>query len=339
MHNSQIQFYTSNDGQVQLNITLDQETLWLTQAQMAELFGTKRPAITKHLGNIFKSEELDEIVVSSILEQPTQHGAISGKTQVHSVKHYNLDAIISVGYRVNSRRATQFRIWATRTLKQHLVQGYTLNEQRLQEKGIEFKQAFNLLSTTLHNHQLVTEQGLAVVGVINDYARSWSLLQGYDEQSLIAKSHRQDHMKALDYDDVLKAISQLKRKLMQKDEATELFAQLRPKGAGNGLASALATIEQGFGGEWFYPNIASRSANLLYFVIKNHPFTDGNKRTGAFLFLWYLRSNQYLLGKSVEHLINNNTLVALTLLVAESMPEQKELMIRLVEHFIELKET
>lgn len=145
-------------------------------------------------------------------------------------------------------------------------------------------------------------------------------------------------MQALDYDDVLKAISQLKNKLMQKNEATELFAQLRPQNAGNGLASALATIEQGFGGEWFYPNVASRGANLLYFVIKNHPFTDGNKRTGAFLFLWYLRNNQHLLGKPVELLINDNTLVALTLLVAESMPEQKELMIRLIEHFILLKE-
>ena len=186
MQNSTIQIYTSNDGHVELNITLDQETLWLTQAQMAELFGTKRPAITKHLSNIFKSEELEEEVVCSILEQPTQHGAIAGKTQIQRVKHYNLDAIISVGYRVNSRRATQFRIWATQTLKQHLVQGYTLNQKRLQERGIEFEQAFNLLTNTLHNRQLVTEHGLAVVQVINDYARSWSLLQSYDDQSLSA---------------------------------------------------------------------------------------------------------------------------------------------------------
>ena len=137
---------------------------------------------------------------------------------------------------------------------------------------------------------------------------------------------------------VLQAIEKLKSQLIQRGEATGLFAQLRLQGAGNGLASALATIEQGFGGEWFYPNIASRSANLLYFVIKNHPFTDGNKRTGAFLFLWYLRCNQHLLAKPVELLINDNTLVALTLLVAESMPDQKELMIRLIEHFIVLKE-
>lgn len=336
MHNPAIQIYTSNDGQVQLHITLDHETLWLTQAQISELFDTSTDNVSLHLKNIFKEGELN-------MDSTTEDYSVvrkEGKREVNrNLKHYNLDAIISVGYRVNSQRATQFRIWATQTLKQHLVQGYTLNQKRLQERGIEFKQAFNLLTNTLHNHQLITEQGLAVVEVINDYARSWSLLQGYDDQSLEANNYCQVQMQALDYDDVLKAISQLKNKLMQKNEATELFAYLRPQSAGNGLASALATIEQGFGGEWFYPNVASRGANLLYFVIKNHPFTDGNKRTGAFLFLWYLRSNQHLLSKPVEFLINDNTLVALTLLVAESMPEQKELMIRLIEHFILLQES
>ncbi|MCD8549495.1 MAG: Fic family protein [Shewanella xiamenensis] len=190
-----------------------------------------------------------------------------------------------------------------------------------------------MLSQTLSNQSLISSQGSAVVAVISDYARSWSLLQGYDEQSLKDVTHQQDAMISLEFESVIAAIGQLKQTLMDKGEATALFGQLR----GNGLASSIQTIEQGFGGEWFYPNVASRAAHLLYFVIKNHPLADGNKRTGSFLFLWYLQINQHLLGKSVHELINDNTLVALALLVAESLPDQKALMIRLIEHFIVLK--
>ena len=323
-----IQIYQSADGQIQLEVSLKQETVWLSQAQMADLFSTKRPAITKHLSNIFKSGELSEQSTCSILEHVAEHG------QTYKTKYYNLDAIISVGYRVNSTRATQFRIWATQTLKHHLVEGYTLNQRRLQERGIEFEQVISLLSKTLGNQQLVSHEGEAVLSVISDYARSWSLLQGYDEQSLKALPDKQADMQALSLDEVLRAIAELKKELIAKGEATELFGQLR----GDGLASAIATIEQGFGDELFYPNVASRAAHLLYFVIKNHPLADGNKRSASFLFLWYLRIHQHLLAKPVEQLINDNTLVALALLVAESQPEQKELMIRLVEHFILLKE-
>lgn len=230
MNDQQIQLYTSPDGKTQLEVTQDAETLWLTQSQMAELFGTKRPAITKHLGNIFKTGELDEKVVCSILEHTTAHGALAGKTQTNKIKHYNLDAIISVGYRVNSNRATQFRIWATQTLKQHLVEGYTFNQKRLKERGIEFEQALNLLSQTLTNQQLINDDGQAVISVINDYARSWSLLQGYDEQSLKEQSNKQADMQALELDDTLKAIEQLKKELISKGEATALFGQLRGDG-------------------------------------------------------------------------------------------------------------
>lgn len=324
----QIQLYTSADGHITLEVTQEADTLWLTQAQMAELFGTKRPAITKHLSNIFKSGELAEDNTCSILEHVAEHG------QTYKTKHYNLDAIISVGYRVNSAQATRFRMWATNILKQHLVEGYTLNQRRLQERGIEFEQALTLLSQTLSNQQLINAEGTAVVTVIHDYARSWSLLQAYDEQSLKTRTDKQAGMKALVQHDVLVAIDQLKQELIAKGEATALFGQLR----GDGLASAIATIEQGFGDEFFYPNIANRAAHLLYFVIKNHPLADGNKRSGSFLFLWYLRINQHLLAKPVERLINDNTLVALALLVAESKSDQKALMVRLIEHFILLKE-
>ncbi|UTA80643.1 virulence protein RhuM/Fic/DOC family protein [Halomonas sp. XH26] len=327
MNDQQIQIFTSEDGQSHLEVTLEQETVWLSQAQMAELFNTKRPAITKHLSNIYKSGELSEDSTCSILEHVAEHG------QRYRTKHYNLDAIISVGYRVSSKRATHFRKWATQVLKEHLVQGYTLNQRRLTERGIEFEQAVSLLSRTLTNQGLVSTEGEAVARVISDYARSWSLLQGYDEQQLAEVGIKQPGMQPLGVEEALQAIGELKQTLIGKGEATELFGQLR----GDGLTSALATIEQGFGDELFYPNVATRAAHLLYFVIKNHPLADGNKRCGSFLFLWYLRRNAALLAKPVEQLINDNTLVALALLVAESLPDQKTLMIRLIEHFILLR--
>lgn len=328
---NQIQLYTSADGQVSLSVSLDQETVWLTQAQMAELFGKDVRTINEHIGNLFSEGELERESTIRKFRIVRQEG---NRQVTRELEHYNLDVIISVGYRVKSQRGVQFRQWATRTLKQHLVDGYTLNEKRLQEKGIEFSQAVALLSQTLSNQALINAEGEAVLQVVQEYARSWSLLQAYDEQSLQAVNAKQQAMVPLQFDDVVQAIEQLRQTLIEKGEATELFGQQRS----DGLASAIATIEQGFGDELFYPNIASRSAHLLYFVIKNHPLADGNKRTGSFLFLWYLRLNQHLLAKSVEQLINDNTLVALALLVAESLPAQKELMIRLIEHFVILKE-
>lgn len=328
MNEQLIQIFTSADGKAQLEVALDHETVWLSLDQMKRLFDRDKSVISRHLRNIFNEGELerDSVVVKNATT------AADGKT--YQVDYFNLDVIISVGYRVKSQRGVQFRQWATHVLKQHLVQGYTLNQQRLTERGIEFEQAVALLSRTLSNQQLVSPSGEAVLQVISDYARSWSLLQGYDEQSLTDVSVKQSQMKSLALDEVLAAIAQLQQTLIAKGEATELFGKLR----GEGLASALATIEQGFGDELFYPNVASRAAHLLYFVIKNHPLADGNKRSGSFLFLWYLRINQHLLARPVEQLINDNTLVALALLVAESLPEQKDLMIRLIEHFILLKE-
>ncbi|WP_417545035.1 virulence RhuM family protein [Marinobacter sp.] len=188
MTEQQVRIFTSSDGQARLEVALDEETVWLNQAQLAELFGTKRPAITKHLSNIYKSGELIEENTCSILEHMADHG------QRYRTKHYNLDAIISVGYRVSSIRATQFRQWATQVIKNHLVQGYTLNQRRLTERGIEFEQAVNLLSRTLTNQGLVSNEGEAVAQVISDYARSWSLLQGYDEQHLAEIGIKQPNM-------------------------------------------------------------------------------------------------------------------------------------------------
>jgi len=325
-----IEIFQTKDDQIQLQVSLQDQTVWLTQAQMAELFDKDVRTINEHIGNVFSDGELDRkptIRKFRIVRQ-------EGKREVHrEIEHYNLDVIISVGYRVKSARGVQFRKWATRVLNQYLVEGYALNEKRLKERNIEFEQAITLLSSTLSNQALVNADGQAVLQVISDYARSWSLLQGYDEQNLPDNTAKQTDMVAIELDDALTAINSLKQELMTKGEATALFGQLR----GDGLTSALATIEQGFGDTLFYPNVASRAAHLLYFVIKNHPLADGNKRSGSFLFLWYLRLNQHFLAKPVEALINDNTLVALALLVAESKPDQKELMIRLVEHFVLLK--
>ena len=322
-----VQLFTAADGLVQLSVSIDKETVWLTQEQMGHLFERERSVITKHIRNVFAEGELARESVCAKFA----HTAADGKT--YQVDYYNLDVIISVGYRVKSRRGVQFRQWATRTLKEHLVQGYTLNQRRLAERGIEFEQALALLSRTLAKQQLVNADGAAVLAVIADYARSWSLLQAYDEQSLSGQTGQQSGMRTLHLDEVLSAVAQLKAALIAKGEATALFGQLR----GGGLASSIATIEQGFGDELFYPNVASRAAHLLYFVIKNHPLSDGNKRTGSFLFLWYLQLNQHLLAKPVAQLINDNTLVALALLVAESAPDQKALMVRLIEQFVLLK--
>ena len=260
---------------------------------MTLLFERDKSVISRHIRKIFEEGELERAAV--VAKNATT--AADGKT--YQVDYYNLDVIISVGYRVKSRRGVQFRQWATQTLRQHLVQGYTLHEKRLQERGIEIGQALALLQQTLANQSLVNAEGAAVLAVVQDYAKSWSLLQGYDEQNLAAVTARQHDMRPLAFEDVLAALAELKTALIAKGEAKELFGQLR----GDGLASAIA-----------------------------------NKRSGAFLFLWYLRLNAPLLGKPVEQLITDNTLVALALLVAESLPAQKDLIIRLIEHFIPLRE-
>lgn len=325
-----IEIYQSQDGKTQVSVQFEKETVWLSQAQMATLFGKDVRTINEHIANVFAEGELEQHSTIRKFRIVRQEGS---RQVSREIDHYDLDMIISIGYRVKSPQGVAFRRWATARLKDYLVKGYALNERRLQERGIEFEQVIGLLSQTLANQALVTADGQAVLNVVQDYARSWSLLQAYDEQSLQNNHQKQTEMISLDMAQVWAAIAQLKQTLIEKGEATELFGNPR----NDGLASAVATIEQGFGDELFYPNVASRAANLLYFVIKNHPLTDGNKRTGSFLFLWYLRLNQHLLAKPVEQLINDNTLVALALLVAESLPEQKELMIKLIEHFILLK--
>ena len=313
--------YQSEDGHTSIDVHLKDETVWLTLNQMAELLDRDKSVISRHLGNIFQTGELTREAV--VAKNATT--ASDGKT--YQVDYYNLDAIISVGYRVNSKRGTQFRIWATTILKDHLVRGYSLNQRRLAEKGVEdVRQVLSLLAGTLESHNLVSDEGLAVLEVVNRYARTWQLLLQYDENNLPALETKHVAKSGLEFDKASQAIAALKKELMVRKEASEIFGQER----GNALSGIIGAVQQTFGGKDLYPSVEEKAAHLLYFVIKDHPFTDGNKRIGSFLFLLFLKKNDLLDQKS----FSNKALVALALLTAASEPGQKELMIRLIVNLI-----
>ncbi len=323
MENSEQQFliYESDSGTIE--VRLEQDTVWLTQAQLAELFGTKRPAITKHLGNIFKSSELEKDSVCSILE----HTASDGKR--YKTQRYNLDAIISVGYRVNSVNATRFRQWATARLKEHLVQGYSLNRQRFEANAKELEAAMALLRKAAQSPSLQLETGRGLVDIATGYAQTFLLLQRYDE-GLLTEPRSEAGGVLPTLVEARGSLAQLKSELMARKEATTLFGQEREEG----LASLLGNLDQSVFGEPAYPSVESKAAHLLYFVVKNHPFSDGNKRSAAFLFVDFLNRNGRLLGDEGQPVINDVGLAALTLLVAESDPAQKETMIRLIMNML-----
>lgn len=326
---NKMEIYQDKDGGLTLEVALEDETVWLNQAQMAELFGTKRPAITKHLGNIFKSGELAETEVCSILEHTTSHGAIAGKTQKSKTKYYNLDAIISIGYRVNSVNATRFRQWATKTLKQHLLQGYTVNQKRFDKNAQELQQALALINKALRNPDIASDASKGLAEIVSRYTQTFLWLQRYDE-GLLEEPGGKAGGKLITTDEAMSALAVLKEQLISRGEATALFAQPR----GDGLDSLLGNLEQTVFGEPAYSTVESKAAHLLYFVVKNHPFSDGNKRSGAFLFVDFLYRNRHLYRDTGEAVINDTGLAALTLLVAESAPEQKETIIRLIMNML-----
>jgi prophage maintenance system killer protein len=324
----EVVLYRTEDGRTALDVRLAGETVWLTLNQMSDLFARDKSVISRHLHNVFKSKELSR--KATVAKNATVQ-IEGGRKITREVEYYNLDAIISVGYRVNSKRGTQFRIWATRTLKDHIIRGYTLNERRLREKGLtEAEQAIQLLSRTLTRHNLVNEEGRGVLEVISRYAKSWLLLKEYDEERLAVPEKRRPARITIDYSRARKAIEALKARLTERGEATPLFGQER----NDQLAGIVGSIEQTFDGTPLYPSIEEKAAHLLYFVIKDHPFADGNKRIGSFLFIVFLRENGYLEDASGQTKINDNALVALALLIAESEPRNKELMIRLVMNLL-----
>ena len=325
MPHGKIALYEAPDGQVRLDVRLERETIWLSQKQMAELFDTSTDNVGLHLRNVYVEGELGEEATTEDYSVVQSEGTRQVRRQL---KHYNLDAILSVGYRVNSKRGTQFRIWATRTLRDHVLQGYSLNERRLREKGLgEIEQAVALLARTLDHHALVTDEGRAVLDVVQQYARSWRLLLEYDEDRLPEAPARPSHPTAdLTLDAARRAIVQMRDALAERAEVTGLFGQER----GEQLSGILRSIEQTFDGQPLYPSVEARAAHLLYFVIKDHPFVDGNKRIGSLLFLEYLRLNGALLRSDSRPRFADNALVALALLIAESDPGHKQLMIRVI---------
>lgn len=328
-NNDTFEIYVADDGQTQIEIRLEQETLWLSQAQMAILFDKDSDTIGLHLKNIYSEGELTAEVTteeSSVVRQ-------EGQRQVRrTIRFYNLDAIISVGYRVNSKKGTQFRMWATKRLREYLVQGYTINEQRFDKNAAELKQALALIKKTAQSPELNTDEGRGLVEIISRYTQTFLWLQRYDEGLLDDPAGQVGGILPSTVE-AMAALNHLKSQLMQRGEATELFAKPR----GDGLDSVLANLEQTVFGEPAYPTIESKAAHLLYFMVKNHVFTDGNKRSGAFLFVDFLHRNHRLLNNEGDMVINNTGLAALTLLVAESDPNQKETLIKLIMNMLSLE--
>jgi prophage maintenance system killer protein len=321
-----IVIFEDADNSVEVRLDADQETVWLTQEQMTSIFDVQKAAVSKHLKNIYQDGELEREATVSILETVRPEG----KRQVtRQIEHYNLDAIISVGYRVNSRRAVQFRQWATRILREHLTRGWTLNQQRFEENARELEAALALVRKAAQSPALDTDSGRGLVDIVSRYAQTFLLLQRYDE-GLLTDPQAQPGGTLPSLTEARNSLEGLKAELMTRGEATDLFARDR----GDGLASLLGNLDQTVFGEPAYPSVEAKAAHLLYFVIKNHPFSDGNKRSAAFLFVDFLHRNGRLLNAAGEPVINDVGLAALTLLVAESDPANKETMIRLIMNML-----
>ncbi|NCT74897.1 MAG: virulence protein RhuM/Fic/DOC family protein [Chitinophagaceae bacterium] len=315
--------YQTVDGQTAIDVKLENETVWLTQAQMIELFGRDQSVISRHIRNIFKEKELEEKSNMHFL-----HIANSDKP----VTSYSLDVITSVGYRVKSPRGTQFRIWANKILKDYLIKGYAVNEKRLQEQSRqleELKHTVRLLANVTGTKVLSTDEASGLLKVITDYTYALDVLDQYDHQVLEIQATTQKELFQITYDEAIKAI----KGLYNKFGGSSLFGNEKDES----FQGSLAAIYQTFGGEDLYPSVEEKAANLLYFVIKNHSFSDGNKRIAAFLFVWFLEKNGILYKADGSRRIADNALVALTLMIAESKPDEKEVMVKVVVNLINVR--
>jgi len=316
--------YQSDDGS-EVSVRLEGNTIWLTQRQLSDILETSTDNIGLHLKNIYASGELGETATTEDFSVVQQEGprSVSRKT-----KHYNLDAIISVGYRVNSKRGTQFRQWATTILRDHLMQGWTLDRARFEHNATELEAALALVRKTAQSPDLIAETGRGLVEIVSRYTQTFLLLQRYDEGLLTDPSGTAGGVMP-SLAEVRQSIASLKADLMLRDEASDLFGLERD----DALAALLGNLDQSIFGEPAYPTIERKAAHLLYFVIKNHPLADGNKRSGAFLFVDFLNRNNALM-RDGQPVINDIGLAALALLVAESAPAQKQTMIRLIENML-----
>lgn len=319
----EIVIYRAEDGKTQIDVNLKEETVWLSQKQMVDLFQTERSVITKHINKIFNTKELSKKSVCAIFA----HTAEDGKS--YQTNFYNLDMVISVGYRVNSKRGTQFRIWATDVLRRHLVDGYTINQNRLkiqQEKIHQLQSAINLVGQIADSRQLGGNEAAALIQIIRNYSYGLNLIDAYDHKKLEITGVCEKKVKPISYKDSLDAIE----KLRVQYKASGLFGKEKDES----FQGSLVSVFQTFDSKELYPSIEEKAANLLYFLVRNHPFVDGNKRIAAFIFLWFLDKNNYLYRADSSKRIADNALVALTLMVAESKPQEKEIIVKVVVNLI-----
>ena len=326
MENSAIRIYQSKNGQTEVHVKFDNETVWLSQKQMALLFDKDVDTISLHLKNIYKSAELEEIATtedSSLVQ-------MEGKRKVkRKIKLYNLDAIISVGYRVNSKRGVQFRIWANKVLKEYLIKGFSINEKRLTQKNEQLKElqeSVKLLGNVLNYKALSNDESVGLLKIISDYAYALDILDQYDYQSLEIKDTSGKETFQMTYEEAISKI-----KLAKKAHGnSDLFGHEKDES----FRSSISTIYQTFEGEDLYPSIEEKAGNLLYFITKNHSFSDGNKRIAAFLFLYFMEKNGILFDANGNKRIADNALVALTLMIAVSKPDEKEMMVKVIVNLI-----
>ena len=325
MNKGEVIIYQSSDGQTELDVRLEGDTVWLSQAQMTRLFQRDRTVIGRHIANIYREGELDrDTSCAKIAHKVVNTG--NDALQDYYTTYYNLDVIISVGYRVKSLRGTQFRIWANRVLKEYLIQGYAINRNAKAEQLEELKRTIAVMSNVLAAKSVTKDEAVGLLKVISDFAYGLDTLDRYDYQRLeISHITTEERFKAT-YESAKEALQELKRAY----GASELFAREKDES----FHSTMGAIYQTFGGKDLYPSVEEKAANLLYLTVKNHSFSDGNKRIAAFLFLWFMEKNGILYREDGSRLIDNNTLVALTLMIAESRTEEKDIMTKVVVNLI-----
>lgn len=322
--NNQIVIYQTEDGQTQVDVRLENDTVWLTQAQMAELFETDRTSIVRHINNIYKVEELDRESTCAKIAQVQVEGK---RTVKRNIPYFNLDMIISVGYRVNSKRGVRFRQWANNVLKQYLIKGYAVNERMRKEQIGELRQLVGMLGRTIQNQPLLSnDETNALFEVVTDYTYALDTLDNYDYERLTINKTTKDEPFHATYENAMKAIDGLREKF----GGSVLFGNEKD----DSFKSSIGQIYQTFGGEELYPSVEEKAAMLLYLVTKNHSFSDGNKRIAATLFLWFLNGNHILYYPDGSKRIADSTLVALTLMIAESRTEEKDVMVKVVVNLI-----
>ncbi len=329
MNNGAIEIYRSQDGTIQLNVKLENETVWLDRQQMAELFGRDYKTISKHINNALHEELAGEPVVAKFAT-PKNYGRVAGMTQDQMVEYFSLEMITSVGYRVKSKQGVAFRKWANSILKQYLIKGYAINQQLKLDRYDELKEVVRLMSRTIALQDKVTgDEYDGLFKVIGDYVYALDTLDHYDYQSLSISDTTGNEPFRATYDNAMSAINALKVKF----GGSEWFAHEKD----DSFKSSIGQIYQTFGGQDLYPSVEEKAAMLLYLVVKNHSFSDGNKRIAAMLFLWFLDKNGILYAEDGHKRIADNTLVALTLMIAESRTEEKDVMVKVVVNLINKK--